>query len=500
MSEKTILIIGGGIAGLSAGCYGRMNGYQTKIFELHSISGGLCTGWKRKGYTIDGCIHWLVGSRPGSGMHALWDELGVLNGVKIVNHEEFVRVRGTDGREFIVYTNVDRLEAHMLALSPQDAVQIKTLTGAIRKFSKFDPMQDNSSPLSGIKMLFTMLPFLGLFKKFGSLTVSEFAGGFKDPLLRQGLVDILGFPGFSLLGLIMTLAWMHAENAGYPIGGSLPFAHAFERRYRELGGEIEFNTRVEKILVENGQAVGLRLADGREVRGDRIISAADGHATLYSMLDGQYLTDELKEMYTTWPIFDPLIQVSLGVNRDLSAAPHAINVHLKKPVHIAGVERDVLSYKHYAYDPTLAPAGKTVVEVMLSSSYAYWKELAEDRERYDAAKQQVALQVIEQLEAVLPGISGQIEMVDVATPLTYERFTGNWQGSFEGWQYTKEAMSRTMQGKSISKTLPGLENFYMIGQWTEPGGGLPPALTSARAIISQICKKDKRAFVSKKTQ
>lgn len=498
MTEKTLLIIGGGIAGLSAGCYGRMNGYKTQIYELHSISGGLCTGWKRKGYTIDGCIHWLVGSRQGTGMRRMWDELGVLDGAKIVNHDEFMRIHGTDGRDFIIYTNADRLEAHMLSLSPQDSVKIKALTDAIRQFSKFDPMQEPSGPLGGIKILFTMLPFMGLFRKFGSLSVSEFASGFKDPLLRQGMVDILGYPEFSLLGLIMTLAWMHAENAGYPIGGSLPFAHAFERRYRDLGGEIYFNSRVEKILVENGQAVGLRLDDGREVHGDVVISAADGHATLFNMLDSQYLTDELKEMYTRWPIFEPLIQVSLGVNRDLSAMPHAVNTHLDKPVKIAGVDRKVISYQHYAYDSTLAPAGKTVIEVMLSSSHAYWKDLAEDRERYDAEKQQVALQVIQQLETALPGISGQVEMIDVATPLTYEHFTGNWQGSFEGWQYTQKVMSRTMQGKSVSKTLPDLENFYMIGQWTEPGGGLPPALTSGRSIISMICKKDKRAFISKK--
>ena len=55
--EKSIIIIGAGIAGLSAGCYGQMNGYRTQIFEMGTKPGGLCTSWKRKGYTIDGCIH-----------------------------------------------------------------------------------------------------------------------------------------------------------------------------------------------------------------------------------------------------------------------------------------------------------------------------------------------------------------------------------------------------------------------------------------------------------
>ena len=55
--ESTLLIIGGGIAGLSAGCYGRMNGYRTRIFEMHSLTGGLCTAWSRRGFLVDGCLH-----------------------------------------------------------------------------------------------------------------------------------------------------------------------------------------------------------------------------------------------------------------------------------------------------------------------------------------------------------------------------------------------------------------------------------------------------------
>jgi len=65
--RKSVAIIGGGIAGLCAGCYARMNGYKATIFEMHSLPGGVCTAWHRNGYTIDSCIHWLVGSGPGSG-------------------------------------------------------------------------------------------------------------------------------------------------------------------------------------------------------------------------------------------------------------------------------------------------------------------------------------------------------------------------------------------------------------------------------------------------
>lgn len=118
MSDKSLIIIGGGIAGLSAGCYGRMNGFRTRIFEMHKKSGGLCTSWKRAGYTIDGCIHWLVGSSPATSFYRMWEELGAVQGRTMVDFDEYMSFEGVDGQRFIVYTDIDRLEAHMKEIAP----------------------------------------------------------------------------------------------------------------------------------------------------------------------------------------------------------------------------------------------------------------------------------------------------------------------------------------------------------------------------------------------
>jgi phytoene dehydrogenase-like protein len=94
-----------------------------------------------------------------------------------------------------------------------------------------------------------------------------------------------------------------------------------------------------------------------------------------------------------------------------------------------------------------------------------------------------------------PGIADQIEATDVATPATFERYTGNWQGSFEGWLITPEnayTMTRPME-----QTVPGLKNFYMCGQWVEPGGGLPTSIMSARRLMKRICREDGKRFRSR---
>jgi len=112
--RKKVNIIGAGITGLSAGCYLQMNGYDTEIFELHDKPGGLCTSWKRKNYTIDGCIHWLVGSGPNDVSYNLWNELIDMKDIKFVDHEEYIRVEDGDGNFINVYTDIDRLELELL--------------------------------------------------------------------------------------------------------------------------------------------------------------------------------------------------------------------------------------------------------------------------------------------------------------------------------------------------------------------------------------------------
>ena len=134
---KKVAIIGAGISGLSAGCYAAMNGYRAEIFESHTLPGGLCTSWNRKGYTVDGSCHWVVGSGPGSPFHRIWEELGALKDRTFVDYEYFARFRDTNGREFTLYNDIDRLERHMKELSPQDAEPAEELCTLIRRFRGF---------------------------------------------------------------------------------------------------------------------------------------------------------------------------------------------------------------------------------------------------------------------------------------------------------------------------------------------------------------------------
>jgi len=502
MAEKTILIIGAGIAGLAAGCYGQMNGYRTKIFELHDLPGGLCTAWERKEYVFDGCIHYLYGSGEGQPFNDIWQELGAVQGREMINHDEFMHVVGTDGRTFIAYCDPDRLENHLKELvgpnGQADYAHIEDFAQGIRDFASFDMSALQAKPRSLMGpsdwLIFNqkMLPFMGPLAKWGLVSAQDFAMRYKDPLLRQALSLVFGWPEIPMMAALMQLAYMHTRNAAFPAGGSLEFARAIERRYLDLGGEIFYKSQVEKILVENDQAVGVRLYNDDEIRGDYVISSADARGTIFDMLGGRYTNGAINRMFEQdRPPIHSQIQVSLGVKRDLSAEPHWATYLLDKPVLIAGQERGDIGVKHYCFDPSLAPQGKSSVVVMIRSYYGYWQRIY-GRRLYDTEQLQVGDIVVEQLEKIYPGLSSEIEVNDVATPLSYERYTGNWLGSTCGWLLTKKTMRMMLTG--VKKTLPGLDNFYLAGQWVEPGGSLPLAATSGRNAIQRICHEDRRPF------
>ena len=136
--ERSLVIIGAGVAGLTAGCYAARSGYRTTIVEMHDLPGGLCTSWRRHGFLFDASAAGLAGSSPESPFFRLWKDIGVADGCPLHDPDSFGSVRAPDGRTATVYTNVDRLEEHFLELFPGDAVTVRAFTAAVRQCMDID--------------------------------------------------------------------------------------------------------------------------------------------------------------------------------------------------------------------------------------------------------------------------------------------------------------------------------------------------------------------------
>jgi phytoene dehydrogenase-like protein len=254
---------------------------------------------------------------------------------------------------------------------------------------------------------------------------------------------------------------------------------------------------VAEVIEKDGRAAGIRLEDGGEVRADHVVSACDMRWTLFSMLGGKHVDPVHKQLLDTGKTIRPYLHVAFGVDMDFSDEIRCAGVlhELEQPVDLAGLRRTHLLVRNQCHDPATAPPGKSVVVMMMPSEWSYWEPLANDRPAYKAEKERIAGFCREQIDQWYPGFSSKVEMVDVATPLTFARYTGNWKGSFMTWILDSEFM-RTQ--RYVPKRVPGLEGFYLASMWTHPPGGLPGAAIAGREVAQVLCHEDGRRFVTSK--
>jgi phytoene dehydrogenase-like protein len=513
VQQKTkINIIGAGISGLTAGCYLQMNGFDTELFEKHSIPGGLCTSWEKGEFTIDGCAHWILGTDKGSGFYNMWSELLNLKQILFYHHDERLSIEVKEhadkygSKVFHVYTNCEQMRAYLMDLAPEDKKVIDQYIHDIKVLQEFEtpPLMDKlpliPSMIRGIKMS-RYLKLLFILLKQKKQTNFVLARKFKNQFVREGFMNLFDEQEVSMLVFNFPMAVFDQKSAGYPIGGSLKWSQRIADRYTELGGKIHYNTPVKKILTENDKAVGLLVRNDVIHTCDAVVSAADWYKSVFDFLDGKYVDDKIlrlrdeKEM----DLYYSVLLVTFGLKRDYKEQPHFIRFPITTQlVSPCGTKWDRLETHFYHYDPTLAPEGKTVMACSFyTKNGQYWIDLRKnDRKKYREEKLKFIASIVDRLEERHPGIKDDIEMTDFATPATIYRYTNNWQGSAQGWLPGDKMLSKP----PVGFLLPGLKNYYYSSMWSRPGGGLPVAINQGRDVTKYICKQFNVPFKTTKVE
>ncbi|MBI5956240.1 MAG: NAD(P)/FAD-dependent oxidoreductase, partial [Chloroflexi bacterium] len=444
-------------------------------------------------------IHFLMGHRPGQPIYDLYSELGTAQANRFLDMTTYGRFFDeASGCSVDVTGDLDRLASDLKALSPADARIVDELMAGARVMQGSDMLFEMGmgkppeliGPLDQLKQLWGMRRIFKYFTGRYAKPAADYAQAVHDPLLRQ-ILENLFLPEAPVWLILMLLALLADRQIGLLEGGCLDFVLPIEKRYKALGGQVTYEATVEEILVENDRAVGVRLADGSEHRTDIVVSAADGYSTIFKMLGGRYVDEKIKERYRTWKLIRPTVMVSFGVARVFLDDPPLSIIMLKNPFTIGSQAIRGFSLRIFNYGAKFAPPGKTVIQAMLEMEWDFWNDLQKDRPRYEVEKERVATEVLVRLEAHYPGISSQVEMTDVATPYTTWHYTLNHKGAYVGWLPTPEAIMTL-----LPRTLPGLANFYMAGQWVMPGGGVPPCLYSGRHVVQILCRRDGKPFVS----
>lgn len=522
--RQTMIIIGAGIAGLSTGCYAQMNGYRSRIFELHEVPGGGCAGWKRGEFGFDGCMSWLVGSGPGNELYQLWLELGALQGKEIRHFEMFNAVETTDGHTVRFYSDPDRLQDHLSELAPADTRRIRAFCHALRQFRgclaavPFLRPVGLMSKLDRLRLYLRFAPLYRAITRALATRIADCAARFESPVLREAFQYVLyDHAGqLSALPLYFQLACHGGRAAGVPEGGAPGLARSIEARYLALGGQIRYSARVEEILVESDRAIGVRLSDGQRHLADVVVASGDRPAVA-ELLQGRYVSPRPQPAWPRGSIAPGAsghVALFLGLDRPFPEAEHC-TTHLlteDEAAELLGIQHPGLHVqfrnRHY---PELSPPGTSAIFATYRCDAARWRALSQgdDRRRqrrgievravagkrgrsYPQEKRRVAEFLTGYLDRKYPGLADALVVRDVATPVTPLRCTGAHGDTVLPWQpfaaLDPGDLGDTRPG------VPGLRNAYLVGG--DGSGGIVGDATAGRHLMQFICRDDRRAFAA----
>ena len=269
MDGTRLVIIGAGIAGLTAGCYAARSGYRTTILEMGQLPGGLCTSWRRQGYLFDGSVAGLAGTSPEVPIHRLWRDIGVVDYCPLYDPVDFGTVVAPDGRAVTVYTDIDRLEAHLLESFPVDAATIAEFTRALRSCARLDiPFRAEpglAGVMAGARAGAASLRSLPALLKYGRLTLRQFTPGcrIRSAVRCSTTSSTSAARTCPCSPSSSRIAYAHRRMTGIPRNGWLAFGRAVERRFLELGGEIRYGAKVEGLDDQRRRGPCVRLAAAR---------------------------------------------------------------------------------------------------------------------------------------------------------------------------------------------------------------------------------------------
>lgn len=489
MNRKTIVIIGAGVSGLAAGIYAEQSGYHAIILEKNPSVGGLCTGWYRKGHYIDGCIHWLTGTKKGTDLYEMWNNVGALSDdVNIIQLDSW----GTfdyQGTKVTFWTDLAKAEKEWIEISPVDKKHIHKFFRMVKDIMSVDlPLSAPASMLSPMRIMKLGVQVLGVLPNYlGSMKMSceKYAKRFKSPAIRWAITHAQPGAG-NLYSMVFSYGTIASGNGGIPEGGSKPMVERMKDRFLSLGGTLKLNAEVNHILTKNKKAVGVVLKDETKYYGDYVVSALDPHYTYNRLLLRQYPNSKFdKRYYNMKRNPSPSCCLLAFEANDVKVnVPYSFEC---EPFYVGGLLTNHLTIRNYNYDPTFVKDGKTVINVLIdqySENYKYWDDLNKNNPlAYRRKKEELAIAVKQRIIQKFPQFADNLKVLDVSTPKTLNRYTNASRGAYMGFLFTARDNMYIHNG-----FVKGLSNFVMAGQWAQCPGGLPLALAEGRFAIQRIGK------------
>jgi phytoene dehydrogenase-like protein len=304
-----------------------------------------------------------------------------------------------------------------------------------------------------------------------------------------------GLPLNSASTVSVTLIFLPLfSTLDYVVGGSDTLIQGLVRGLEKHGGELRVRKHVEELLVDAGRCVGVRLANGAELRAKRcVISNASVWDTL-GLIPRGVLPSGFRESALKFPALDSFLHLHLGIDATgLDARPEHHDWHttvfLRSWDDIGGPLNCAICTIPSIQDKTLARAGKWVIHIYYAGNepYSVWEPFKDRRlsKEYRDLKRQRADGLYAYLERIIPDIRGRVEVEKIGTPLTAERFLNRHRGSYGGGL---PASAGVWPGP---RRFP-IDGLFHCGDSCNPGVGVPAAVMSGVIAANTILPVEKQ--------
>lgn len=506
--EYDVVVIGAGGGGISAAARLAKEGMKVLVLEQHYQVGGFMSSFERGDYRFEASLH----AMDYTGV-AMFEKLGIKDKVKVVEINP-AYIASFPGLEMEVPVDYKEYVKRLQKEFPHEAEGIEDLVDNLWSIQvtmeNLINLQDGKDVISSLASLifkpWHLWPVIKYWNTNNTDMMHDFVQDEKLIGIFTQLMCYSGVPSDDVSGMLFAMMWNSYHFGGfyYFHGGSHAVTKACAEVVRENGGTVLLSHLVTKINIEDGRAVSVVAKDKRanEMKTFKcryVVSNANAPDTFFKFVGREHLPEDYIKRLENGKIgLSPYI-VFLGVNKDyrdaLPNGNHTVFVNpsfdqgeIFKYYHEGTSEKCQFALVNYTMiDPTDAPEGKNVIELVSIMPYDYkgdWN-LSKGYDAYKKLKEKVAWDYIKRAEKWYPGLSKHIEVLEVGTPRTMERYTLNPKGTIFGWEYNIE--------QSMFNRLPHdtpIENLFLAGAWTFPGGGQSTVLISGAMCADLILAEE----------